>query len=252
MEFLELSLESPEANLAADEALLQAAEAGECGEILRIWESQSYAVVVGRASQVAVEVDVSTCAECRIPILRRCSGGCAVVIGPGCLSYALVLELRRSPGWREVRRLHFDVLTVIAGALSVPPYHLVPAGTSDLCLAMAAHLGDGPEDSSRLLKVSGNSVRYGKNFALYHGTLLYGFDLSWISRLLRHPPRQPDYRRDRPHAAFVTNLPLSRDEIVTRLRQAWSAFQPALAWPRERTQALLAGRYSRQSWHFER
>ncbi len=51
MELLELTLATPEENLALDEALLDEAEAaGRPSEVLRLWESILPAVVVGRSS----------------------------------------------------------------------------------------------------------------------------------------------------------------------------------------------------------
>ena len=98
MKLLDLTLETPAANLALDEALLETADEGaDAGEVLRIWESPQPLVVVGRASRVADEVDEASCRAQGIPVLRRCSGGAAVVVGPGCLMYALVLSSRLRP-----------------------------------------------------------------------------------------------------------------------------------------------------------
>src|SRR5689334_6062792 len=93
MKILDLTLPTPAENLACDEALLQSAEAGNSGEVLRFWESPTHFVVVGYANKVATEVNVAACERRKVPILRRCSGGGTVVQGPGCLSYALVLQI---------------------------------------------------------------------------------------------------------------------------------------------------------------
>ena len=62
-----------------------------------MWESSEVAVVLGRSSQIAREANVDACRADNIPILRRCSGGCAVVIGPGCLMYSVLLSYERRP-----------------------------------------------------------------------------------------------------------------------------------------------------------
>ena len=91
MKFTLWTLEHAAANLAAEEALLDACEAsGE--EVLRVWESTSHFVVVGYGNRIAREVNVEACASQQVPVFRRCSGGGTVVQGPGCLSYALVLQ----------------------------------------------------------------------------------------------------------------------------------------------------------------
>ena len=93
MKLLDLTLPSPAENLACDEMLLDAAEAGDGGEILRFWEPREHFVVVGYANKVATEVNVAACEARGIPVLRRCSGGGTVVQGPGCLNYTLVLRI---------------------------------------------------------------------------------------------------------------------------------------------------------------
>ena len=75
-------------------------------------------VVVGRSSRVAAEVRLDACRELGIPVLRRPSGGAAVVAGPGCLMYALVLSYRLRPELRVVAAAHRWVLGTLAAALA--------------------------------------------------------------------------------------------------------------------------------------
>ena len=56
MYLLDLTLPTPAENVALDEALLEAAEAGDCPSVLRLWEPRETFVVVGRSSRVAEEV----------------------------------------------------------------------------------------------------------------------------------------------------------------------------------------------------
>ncbi|HJT30886.1 MAG TPA: hypothetical protein VJ783_02385, partial [Pirellulales bacterium] len=88
MHLLELTLPTPAENLALDEALLDEAEqhaAAGTGECLRLWEPAHRLVVVGRSSCVSTEVRTDFCRRQGLPILRRSSGGAAIVSGPGCL-----------------------------------------------------------------------------------------------------------------------------------------------------------------------
>src|SRR5689334_13860556 len=103
MLFLDLTLSRPEENLALDEALLEEAEHAEAPrEVLRIWEPDKSMVVVGRSSTIAAEVNEQACAERDMPILRRTSGGAAIVAGPGCLMYAVVLSYELRPHLRPI------------------------------------------------------------------------------------------------------------------------------------------------------
>ena len=75
MKFCELTLATPEENLACDEALLDLCDDGLEDEVLRFWESPRYFVVVGYANHTAAEVHLPFCNQNTIPVLRRCTGG---------------------------------------------------------------------------------------------------------------------------------------------------------------------------------
>src|SRR6266487_4967712 len=93
MTFVDLTLPSPAENLACDEALLDSCEAGECDGLLRFWEAAEYFVVLGYANKAPVEVNIEACQKRGVPVFRRCTGGGAVVQGPGCLNYSLLLRI---------------------------------------------------------------------------------------------------------------------------------------------------------------
>src|SRR5262245_499032 len=117
MKLLELTLPTPAENVALDEALLEAVEAGELSDVLRFWESPRPMVVVGRSSRVGSEVDLAACREAGVPVLRRASGGAAVVGGPGCLMYGLVLRYAGREHLRLIDELHRHVLGAIRSAI---------------------------------------------------------------------------------------------------------------------------------------
>jgi lipoate-protein ligase A len=236
MRFLDLIFDSPAENLALEEALLDEAEAaGEPRETLRLWEPAAPLVVVGRSSKIAQEVRCDACQRDGVPVLRRASGGAAVVSGPGCLMYALVLSYELRPVLRAVDDAHRHVLGILAGALRPHVAGVRCQGISDLVL------GD--------RKFSGNSVRCKRSHLLYHGTMLYDFPLEWIERYLCMPPRQPAYRQQRGHEAFVVNLPLDRAALREALSGAFQATEPCAEWPAERVADLVAQRYGRPEWN---
>ena len=88
MKILDRSYFSPALDLACDEALLDAAEASEGGEVLRFWRPKNYFAVLGYSNAWKEEI------KSRLPVYRRCSGGGAVLQGPGLLNYSLVLEIK--------------------------------------------------------------------------------------------------------------------------------------------------------------
>ena len=182
---LEVTRPTPEENLAFDDELLTGGR-----EVLRLWESPRPFVVLGRSCRVEADVRSDACAAEGVPVLRRSSGGGTVLLGPGCLNYALVLSIDRRPQLRNVALSYALILQAVVEALAVPG--LTVEGT-DLVLAGR--------------KVAGCAQRRSGDWLLHHGTILCeGADLAQIARLLKEPPRQPAYRAGRTHAEFLAPL----------------------------------------------
>ena len=134
MRILDLTLPTPAENLACEEVLLHGAEAGESGEILRFWESPEYFAVVGYANKVASEVNIAACEARGIPILRRCSGGGTVVQGPGCLNYAVILQITADGPTRSISTANQFIMERTRAAIA----SLAPR-PSPLALAIRGH-----------------------------------------------------------------------------------------------------------------
>jgi lipoate-protein ligase A len=233
----DLVLPSLAANLALDEALLLAAEDG-AAEVLRLWAWASPAVILGAGGRWAEEADAEACARDQVPILRRSSGGGAVLLGSGCLCYTLVLRYDRHPALSDLYASYRHILGSLADALRPFASGIEPAGISDLAAAGR--------------KIGGSAQQRKRHCLLHHGTLLHAFDVGMLSRYLRHPPREPDYRTGRSHSDFVTNLSASADDIGVRLRRAWGATESLTAIPEMTLRELLAEKYDRDDWHRRR
>jgi len=244
MKYLDLTLPSPAENLAADEALLEWCERGAGEELLRFWESPAYFIVVGYANKVSTEVNVPACEAKGIPVLRRCSGGGTVVQGPGCLNYTLILKITPGRPFHNItstnrfvmerNRAAFESLYPESPA-SDSSAGIVVRGHTDLCLGR--------------LKFSGNAQRRRKHFLLFHGTFLLNFDLALINEILPIPSKQPDYRGNRGHAQFLTNLNLPAENVKTALRKVWNACSPLKNPPLENAAALMRDKYTTLGWN---
>jgi lipoate---protein ligase len=230
MTLLDLTLPTLLENLALDEALLLDAEAGG-PEVLRLWEWPAHAVVLGAGGKLADDVNEDACRADGVPIARRSSGGGTVLLGPGCLLFSLVLRFDRDPALGDLHASYRFIRGRIQDALASP---VALQGSSDLTL------GD--------RKFSGNAQQRKRTHLLHHGTLLYAFDAAPLWRYLKTPPRQPEYRRQRDHADFLTNLPLGVRELREMLRAAWQANDLQVEWPAEMAQQLVAEKYARDDW----
>ena len=239
MLFIDVTLPTAAANLAVEEALLELAERGEWGrEYLRVWQANETIAVIGRGSRCSQEVNVSECADAGIPVFRRISGGAAIVAGPGCLLYAVMLSLRLRPELQMIDVAHEFVMQQMVAALKPIAPQLTYAGTCDLVI-------DGR-------KVSGNSLKVRREWLLYHGTLLLNMDLQNMERYLNHPPREPEYRQHRRHHDFVANIGCSAAVASRRLQQQWQAEAGDIELPLALTDELVKQKYTQDSWNRQR
>jgi lipoate-protein ligase A len=236
MLYLEHTCATAAEDLALDEALLERAERGaRPAEVLRVWEMRRPTVVLGRSSQFGVEAKGDECRQRGVEVLRRTSGGAAIVAGPGCLMYSVVLSYDNHPHLRALDEAHRHVLDTVLRAIQPHVAAACRKGTSDLAV----------DDK----KFSGNSLRCRREHLLYHGTLLYDFPLELIPACLGTPPRQPDYRAARSHAEFVMNLPMTRDRLRSGLKQAFAANEPFGEVPTALVAELVQDKYSRSAWN---
>jgi lipoate-protein ligase A len=202
-----------------------------------------------------------------------------------------VLSYRLRPELKDLRRAHGFVLGRLVDAFRQRGLAVAHAGTSDLVVEQGAGSGEqgagkqvaesmehgvlsteyggtsplpastpglplrapnSPLPAPRsLLKFSGNSLRAKRTHLVYHGTLLYEFDLALIESCLRMPARMPDYRAVRAHRDFVTNLPIARQSLVSAVDAAWPTESSVFDWPAARVAQLAAERFKRDDWAFE-
>jgi lipoate-protein ligase A len=204
---------SPEEHLARDRQLFEEIEQGRAEYGWRLWETDAPAVVLGRFGRAREEVFQAQCERDRVPIVRRVSGGGAVVLGRGCLNFALAVRLQSEHF--DVARSFEIILGGLAAALGVEGLSI--EGGTDLVVAGR--------------KVSGHAQRRGRRALLHHGTFLYDFDPALATRYLREPRRQPQYRGRRPHHEFIGSLGVARDLLAARIS---TALADAQLWRRSR------------------
>ena len=251
--WLDVTLPTVEENLALDEALLELAHEGlTTAPCVRTWMATEPAVVLGSSSRVDEEVDLEACSAAGVRVVRRPSGGATVVVGPGCLMWSVITP--HPAGVPSIEAVHAAILEPLASALNEtlsPGVALSPIamhagwrvarrGTSDLAVSV--------EHDAVERKVSGNALRVRRHGVLYHGTLLDRFDLGLVGKVLRHPPREPDYRSQRSHGDFLANLQLGRETLERAVRAAFNATLVHGDWPHDRVARLVSDRYGTSEW----
>lgn len=159
------------------------------GPFIWLWEPERTEAVLG-AGTPETDVDLARCAADGVPVYRRRGGGGAVVLAPGCLVITAVYQASR-------RRFPTQWIGPIAEAVARA---LRGLGLRD---AQVRGMGDVALGDRKVL---GSSLYANREVALYQGSLLVDPDLSLLARYLPHPSREPDYRRGRSHAEFLTSL----------------------------------------------
>lgn len=175
-------------NVELDELMLRAARS--TGRVtFRLWWGTAPTVVLGSSEDATVVAYLRRCAELGVEVLKRTSGGGAILQTEGVLNYALVAP---APTAIWIKELFLVSSRILIEALGLLGLAATQQGTSDVTV------GD--------LKVSGNAMARRAGGILVHGTLLYDIDIELVEASLRHPPREPEYRRGRSHRDFITTL----------------------------------------------
>ncbi len=238
MKLCDLTLGTPEENLACDEALLDFCEAGLSDELLRLWALPQYFVVLGYANRAATEVNLPYCEQLTIPVLRRCTGGGTVLQGPGVLNYSLILRIADSGPCHSIPATNRFILERHRDALAKLILAPVEArGQTDLAIGG--------------LKCAGNAQRRRRRFLLFHGSFLLHLDVGLLEKVLPLPSRQPDYRMNRSHPDFLINLNLPDHALKAALAKAWNAAKPLDLIPFDQIERLTREKYALDEWNLK-
>jgi lipoate-protein ligase A len=216
-------------------------------------------VILGTGQESAKEANLPLARELNVPVLRRHSGGGAVVIGPGVLNFSAFYRIDAVPGLDTIRGAMTTLLRPVVAWMATHSLRAVEAGLSDLAIS---------SEDGTLRKIAGNSQARKRRSVVVHGTLLADPDFERISRLLHFPSSVPDYRAGRAHRAFLTSLkeqglPHDLSSLVEGLSTAAQLLsrEPLsgilmVKEPRQeeaaRAQSLLAEKYAKDEWNLRR
>jgi lipoate-protein ligase A len=164
----------------------------------RSWEPDCITVVLGRGNNAAVEIHEHRCREDQVPVLRRRGGGGTVVLCPGILVISLVKWVKHQYDFKEYFQQINEYLIESLQSLGIRD--LNQQGHSDICI--------------RDRKVLGSSMYRSKNLLFYTASLMVSNNLNIIDRYLKHPSREPEYRRGRSHQEFLTTISREYPDIT--------------------------------------
>ncbi len=214
------SAKSPEENIEIDKQLLHLSNSNDDvvqKSFLRFWESKEYFVCLGASNKAETEVRLKNTHKDNIPILKRCSGGGTVLQGPGCINYCIILPIEFDKRLQTIDTSNQYIMEQTKTALQsrLQNDKVEIKGYTDLTV--------------NNIKFSGNAQRRLKRSILFHGSILYNFDIQKISNYLSFPSRVPDYRQNRSHLEFCKNISISVDAIKESLIEQWQAIDNKLS-----------------------
>ena len=263
-------------DLALEEALQLGLEEGTSPPTWRVWQAATPAIVLGTGQELLKEVDLDAARAAGVPVLRRHSGGGAVLIGPGVINYSGFFRIAELPGAETISGAMEAALQSILKTLEllaannskfkIQNSKFLLAGLSDIAVASTPPFEGGEYARHQtpdygLKKLAGHAQARKRVSVLVHGTLLADPDWELLERLLKFPSRPPEYRGARGHREFLTSL--RELGLLFDLQEFTAALRQALGLSAELAQAptaaeaacasrLLAEKYSRDEWNLRR
>ncbi len=158
----------------------------------KIFVPQQPMVVLGSGNDEALEVHAENCHALGVPILRRYGGGGTVVLYPGCVVVSAGCWVSEAfQNTLFFKRLNQAVIDALSTSWPVMAT-LGQAGISDIV--------SGPK------KIAGTSMFRSRNYLLYQASILVNLDIEMVTNTLRHPTKEPDYRKGRSHKDFLSDI----------------------------------------------
>ena len=164
-------------------------EAGDGTDWL-VWQPEQRVLVLGAANQAAASLHLEKVWADQIPVFKRPSGGETVILTPNML----VISLRFHSITLDNPKVYFRRINgILIRQLSlVGITGITEKGISDLVIGEQ--------------KILGSSIYRRRTMVFYHAVLNISESIEIISKYLKHPAREPDYRLGRSHEEFVTSV----------------------------------------------
>ncbi len=171
-----------------------------------IWQPDNTYLILGQSNNIEKSLFIDKVIEDNITVMKRPSGGETVILTPNTLVVSAIytdIELKNP-------RYYFTIFNdkIIKALNKVGITNVTHKGISDLAI----------EDK----KILGSSIYRKKDKVFYHSVLNVSERIEVIEKYIRHPQREPDYRKGREHSEFVTSLimhypKLKMDNIINSL-----------------------------------
>ena len=237
--FLETGCNPGAWNMALDEALLTSLTDHDT-PILRLYGWQPPCVSIGYFQGMEEEVDVLKCSNMGVDVVRRITGGGAVL---------------------HEFELTYTFITKNYPANVLKSYELICEPVV-LCLnrlgykAKYVPLNDIIVDNK---KVSGNAQTRKSNTLLQHGTILLAVDIEKMFSMLKVPSEKIKDKMIKDVKARVTGINRSFEEVASNLKESFAEIfgaqiikETLSSKVKEDTEKLVIEKYSSRQWNWRK
>jgi lipoate-protein ligase A len=145
--------------------------------------------VLGCSEKPEDVLDLAECTKRGISYVKRITGGGTVLQTYGVLNYSFTAP---DPGHLDIRQTFERGAEFVKAGLAQLGIRSEHRGISDVAV------GD--------RKISGNAQARKWRAILLHGTVLVDINYELVEAVLKHPPKEPDYRGQRSHKDFIITL----------------------------------------------
>lgn len=147
-------------------------------------------IVLGRSNNIENSINHKNVERDGIIILKRPSGGESVILSPNMLIFSFKQKSDKIQNPVKLFKLINAKLIENFSKLGIE--NLYSKGISDLSIGEK--------------KIMGSSMFTKNKTIFYHGVLNISEDVELIEKYLKHPSKEPDYRKNRSHRDFVSSL----------------------------------------------
>jgi lipoate---protein ligase len=163
---------------------------GESENAFSIWKPDKTCVVLGTSNKPEDALIAENIIRDNIAVYKRPTGGQSVVLTPKTL---VISVLQKESAIKAPKILFQKINSFIIQALEqLGVKQLAYKGTSDIAIGEK--------------KILGSAIYRNKDKNFYHAVLNISENADLFELYLKHPVKEPDYRKGRSHKDFVTSL----------------------------------------------
>lgn len=175
---------------------------------VKVWIPSEMCIVLGRSNNPDDSLVLDNVIKDNIPVYKRPSGGETVILSPNTVVISIALKQSNFKGGKTYFNLINNKLKESLQDIGIQNISL--KGISDLAI--------------NDVKILGSALYQNKDVVFYHAVLNISESTELIEKYIKHPLRQPDYRKNRLHSEFVTSLEkenykINPDLLITTIEE---------------------------------